>query len=96
MAIGTHLFLLANGLSVAGAPYPRERFLAFGLLGGMIGLLTGVPAAMILAVSAVAADARATHEKNEVGRRAAEAAAGWMPPPPTYYYGYPPRDWRGR
>jgi hypothetical protein len=94
--IGTQLFLLANCLSVVKAPYPRERFLCFAVLGGCIGLITGAPAAMLLAVGAVVADAKHTHEKHEAGRREA-AAGGWRAPPappPGYYYdgyGYVPR-----
>ena len=93
---GTQLFLLANCLSIAKAPYPRERFLCFAVLGGCIGLIVGTPAAMLLAVGAVAADAKHTHEKHEAGRRAAAAGVGrTLPPaPPDYYYdgyGYVPR-----
>ena len=94
--IGTQLFLLANGLSIAKAPYPRERFLCFAVLGGCIGLIVGTPAAMLLAVAAVAADAKHTHEQNEAARRAA-ASAAWrarLAPPPDYHddgYGSLPR-----
>ncbi len=92
MPIGTQLFLVANGLSVAGAPYPRERFLSFAVLGGIIGLFSGVPAAMLLAISAVAVDAKATYERNDAVQRA--SVAGWRRQQQyssSYYpgYGYP-------
>lgn len=90
MAIGTTLFLLSNGLSVARAPYPRERFLTFAVLGGCIGLLTGVPAAMMLAVAAIAADARAAHEQREEEREVErQRTAGYWP-----HSSPPPYGWR--
>jgi hypothetical protein len=86
--IGTQLFLLANGLSIVKAPYPRERFLGFAVLGGCIGLIVGTPAAMLLAVAAVAADAKHTHEQNEAARRAAAWRAPPAPSPDDRYGSY--------
>lgn len=87
--IGTQFFLLANGLSILGAPNPRERFLGFAVLGGCIGLLVGAPTAMFLAVAAVAADAKHTHEEHKAGRWPIPAD-GWraLPPPPPDDYDY--------
>jgi hypothetical protein len=85
MVLGTHLFLLSNGLSVAKAPYPRERFLGFTLLGACVGLVTGAtPAAAILAAVALAAHARENNHQEAVRQ-----AAGAWPPAPHYVPPWP-------
>jgi hypothetical protein len=92
IGIGTQLFLLANGLSVVGAPHPRERFLGFALLGGFVGLLTGVPAAMLLTAAAFSVEARDQHEKRQRAQRQSQADTYPPPWPPLDYGRYPMRN----
>jgi hypothetical protein len=69
--VGTQLFLVSTGLGLVGAPYPRERMVFFAILGGCIGLFTGVPGAVLLAAATLSAHARACEkDKNDAAAQA--------------------------
>jgi len=52
--IPQYIYIVSIGLSAAGAPYPRERFVVFPVVGGAMALMAGMnPLAAVLGLAAL-------------------------------------------